>query len=100
MLCTSSSKKFLLTEIDTELSDSASSTSTGTVARRSDISSSKSHFVGSTKWEVEYVKEILLNVDLMFKDFALGRASETVNPNLFELLENRKEVLATLRKRA
>ncbi|GFZ09066.1 hypothetical protein Acr_20g0008740 [Actinidia rufa] len=95
LLCTSSSKNFLLTEIDTELSDSASSTSSGTVARRSDISSSKSHFVGSTKWEVEYVKEILLNVDLMFKDFALGRASKTVNPNLFELLENREEGLET-----
>ncbi|GFZ21716.1 hypothetical protein Acr_29g0008780 [Actinidia rufa] len=95
VLCTSSSEKFLLTEIDTELSESASSISTGTVARKHGISLSKSHFVGSKKWEVEYVEVMLLNVDLMFKDFALGRACEIINPNIFELLENRKEVLET-----
>uniref|UniRef100_A0A5B6YL43 DUF4378 domain-containing protein n=1 Tax=Davidia involucrata TaxID=16924 RepID=A0A5B6YL43_DAVIN len=79
----SSSKKFHLVEADAELSDSASSTSTRT------------HFVGSTRWELEYVKEILCNVELMFKDFALGRAREIINPHLFDQLENRKGVLGS-----
>ncbi|GFZ13924.1 hypothetical protein Acr_24g0001140 [Actinidia rufa] len=56
----SSSSKFHLLQTDAELSDSASSTS------------SRPRFTGSTGWELEYVKEILFNVDLMFKDFALG----------------------------
>ena len=72
-----------MVQIDPELSDSASSTS------------SRTHFAGSSGWELEYVKEILLNVDLMFKDFALGRAREIINPHLFNQMETRKEVSAS-----
>ncbi|XP_057476077.1 uncharacterized protein LOC130764053 isoform X2 [Actinidia eriantha] len=76
----SSSSKFHLVQTDAELSDSASSTS------------SRPRFTGSTGWELEYVKEILFNVDLMFKDFALGRAREIINPHLFNKMETQKEV--------
>lgn len=69
---------------DAELLDSASTT----FARMN-----KTHFVGSTNtWELVYVKEILFNVEFMFKDFALGRAREIINPRLFDQLEGRKEV--------
>lgn len=77
------SKKFHLMDSDAELLDSASTT----IARKN-----KTHFVGSTnRWELVYVKEILFNVELMFKDFALGRAREIIKPRLFDQLESRKE---------
>ncbi|KAA8527400.1 hypothetical protein F0562_034885 [Nyssa sinensis] len=87
---TSTSKKFHFVEADGELSDSASSTSTRTVARMHATTSSMKIFVGSTTWELEYVKEILCNLELMFKDFALGRAREIINPHLFVQLESRR----------
>ncbi|KAG5555211.1 hypothetical protein RHGRI_012677 [Rhododendron griersonianum] len=78
------SKKFHSVDSDAELLDSASTT----FARMN-----KTHFVGSTNtWELVYVKEILFNVELMFKDFALGQAREIINPRLFDQLEGRKEV--------
>ncbi|KAL7220765.1 hypothetical protein ACSBR2_013620 [Camellia fascicularis] len=81
VLGSSSSKKFHLMETDTELADSASSISIRTIARRN-----------KTDWELEYVNDVLFNVELMFKDFALGRAREIINPHLFDQLESRKEV--------
>lgn len=86
----SSSKKFHSLEADTELSDSASSTSTGAVVEKYPTRSILTGLVRSTKWEIEYVKEILCNVELMFKDFALGRAREIINPHLCDQLESRK----------
>ncbi|XP_075653177.1 uncharacterized protein LOC142623621 isoform X2 [Castanea sativa] len=85
-----SSKKFSSVEADTELSDSASSTSYGTMAEKYAGISILTGHVSSTKWEIEYVKEILFNVELMYKDFALGRACEVINPYLFDQLESRK----------
>ena len=76
---------------DAELSDSAASTSIATVvARKHEVALTATCSVRSTMWELEYVKEILCNVELMFKDFALGRAREIINPHLFYQLENRK----------
>ncbi|OMO53561.1 hypothetical protein CCACVL1_28541 [Corchorus capsularis] len=49
----------------------------------------------TVNWEVEYVKLILCNVELMFKDFALGRAREIINPHLFDQLENRRAGLGS-----
>ena len=85
-----SSKKFSSVEADTDLSDSASSTSYGTMAEKYASISILTGRVSSTKWEIEYVKEVLFNVELMFKDFALGRAREVINPYLFDQLESRK----------
>ncbi|XP_059646973.1 uncharacterized protein LOC132293478 [Cornus florida] len=88
-----SSKKIYLVEADAELSDSASSRSGRAVARMHITTTlSVTDSVGSTSWELKYVKEILCNVELMFKDFALGRTSEIINPHLFDQLETRKGV--------
>ncbi|CBI22919.3 unnamed protein product, partial [Vitis vinifera] len=83
LISLSFSKKFNSMEADAELSDSASSTSTATVATKHVVALTATCLVRSTKWELEYVKEILCNIELMFKDFALGRAREIINPHLF-----------------
>lgn len=85
-----SSKKFRLVESDTELSDSASSTSARKMAWETAFPFTTKDHARSTEWELAYVEEILCNVELMFKDFTLGRAREIVNPHLFYKLENRK----------
>ncbi|KAI3469318.1 hypothetical protein Pfo_025981 [Paulownia fortunei] len=80
---------FLPFEGDAELSDSASSTSAGTVAKRRETTLTLPY--GKPRgWELEYVKELLCNIDKMFKDYALGRASEIINPQLFDQLESWK----------
>ncbi|KAF9674242.1 hypothetical protein SADUNF_Sadunf10G0107100 [Salix dunnii] len=89
----SSSKKFHSLDVDMELSDSASSSSTGTVDRKHANMLAVTGLARSTKWEIEYVKKILCNIDPMFQDFALGRASEIINPHLFHQLERRKDML-------
>ncbi|XP_048321868.2 uncharacterized protein LOC107433199 [Ziziphus jujuba] len=83
-------KKLLSVEADTELSDSASSTSFGFIARKHASMISVPDPVRSIEWELAYVKEILCNVELMFKDFSLGRVRDVINPHLFNLLESRK----------
>lgn len=44
----------------------------------------------STAWELGYVKDILSNVELMFKDYVAGRTREIVNPHLFDQMERRR----------
>ncbi|TYJ15454.1 hypothetical protein E1A91_A10G185100v1 [Gossypium mustelinum] len=85
----SSLKKLRSLEADTELSDSASSMYSRTVAKCNENIVVMSESMKSSNWELEYVKLILCNVELMFKDFALGRARETINPHLFDQLESR-----------
>ncbi|CAA3017334.1 Hypothetical predicted protein [Olea europaea subsp. europaea] len=79
---TYSFKKFVPTEGDTELSDSASSISLPVTACGKSI-----------EWELIYVKEVMCNIELMFKEYALGQALEIINPNLFDQLENQKGML-------
>ncbi|XWS53548.1 hypothetical protein CRYUN_Cryun10bG0010700 [Craigia yunnanensis] len=86
----SSLKKLRSLEADTELSDSASSISSRTMAKRNQNIFVMSDPMNSVNWELEYVKLILCNVELMFKDFALGRAREIINPRLFNQLEIRR----------
>ncbi|XVF66155.1 hypothetical protein PTKIN_Ptkin10aG0012500 [Pterospermum kingtungense] len=84
----SSFKKLRSLEADTELSDSASSIYSRTMAKRNQQNVVvMSDSMISVNWELEYVKLILCNVDLQFKDFALGRAREIINPYLFDQLE-------------
>ncbi|XP_022722456.1 uncharacterized protein LOC111279709 [Durio zibethinus] len=85
----SSLKKLQALEADAELSDSASSISSGAVAKRNQ-NIVMSDPMKSVNWEVGYVKVILCNVELMFKDFALGRSREIINPHLFDQLESRR----------
>lgn len=77
---------FLPIEGDAELSDSASSTSIGTAAKRQETTLTLSDNGKPRRWEIQYVKEILRNIELMFKDYALGRAHEIINPRLFDQL--------------
>ncbi|KAL4387999.1 hypothetical protein GQ457_09G024200 [Hibiscus cannabinus] len=86
----SSIKKQHSPEADTELSDSASSIHSRTLAKSTENFVVMSESMKSVNWELEYVKLILCNVELMFKDFALGRARETINPHLFDQLESRR----------
>lgn len=75
-------------EADAELSDSASSTSFGTLARNH--ARLVTGFRNSTAWELGYVKEILCNVELMFKAFAWGRTRNVINPRFFDFMESKK----------
>ncbi|KAA8536770.1 hypothetical protein F0562_029248 [Nyssa sinensis] len=76
-----SDKKPQMVEGETELSDSASSitATTGFIDLKR-----------SSNWELEYVRDVLGNAELMFEDFALGQAHNVINPDLFDLLENQK----------
>ena len=87
------SRKFYPAEADTELCDSACSTSTKTIVKKKNTSACslmKSERSSST-WELDYVNDILCNVELMYMDFAIGRARDIVNPHLFNQLESRKK---------
>ncbi|KAF8387792.1 hypothetical protein HHK36_026447 [Tetracentron sinense] len=83
-------KEFQSEDTHIELLDSASSASTSSNCKRHVTTFSVADCTRSTKWELEYVREILCNVESMFKDFALDWAREIINPNLFDQLENRK----------
>lgn len=85
-------QKFSTLEADAELSDSASSLSMRTIASKQLSTFTSKDPVKSTEWELEYVNEILCNIELMFKDFAMGRAREIINPHLFDQLESRRTV--------
>ncbi|KAI3687667.1 hypothetical protein L1987_81367 [Smallanthus sonchifolius] len=61
-------------DVDTELSDSASS------------------ITPVTKWEPDYVKEMLANIETMFVDFTIGKTRKLVNPRVFDRLEFGKPV--------
>ncbi|KAK8498039.1 hypothetical protein V6N13_009067 [Hibiscus sabdariffa] len=82
-------KKLRTREADTELSDSASSISSRTMAK-SNHNIVMSDPMISVNWELEYVKLIVCNVELMFGDFAIGRAHEIINHRLFDHLESRR----------
>ncbi|KAL4592386.1 hypothetical protein LXL04_005378 [Taraxacum kok-saghyz] len=56
-------------DIDTELLDSASSSSS------------------TSKWEPEYVSQVLADIETMFQDFTLGNSRKIVNPRVFDRLE-------------
>ncbi|XP_019418937.1 PREDICTED: uncharacterized protein LOC109329669 isoform X2 [Lupinus angustifolius] len=85
------SRKFSPAESDAELSDSASSTSTGTMMIMKHTTTFPVTKLGrSSTWELDYVKEILSNIELMYMEFSLGQAREVTNPYLFNQLERRK----------
>ncbi|KAI3792175.1 hypothetical protein L2E82_06046 [Cichorium intybus] len=58
-------------EVDTELLDSASSSSTTKLA----------------KWEPDYVTKVLEDIETMFTDFTIGKTRKLVNPRVFDRLE-------------
>ncbi|KAK9147014.1 hypothetical protein Sjap_006917 [Stephania japonica] len=78
-------KKSLL--VDPELSDSASSVFAALDCRKHATRFTLAANGRTEEQKLLYMKEILCNVDLMFKDFTLGRAREIINPHLFDQLE-------------
>ncbi|XP_076944661.1 uncharacterized protein LOC143615423 [Bidens hawaiensis] len=56
-------------DVDTELLDSACSITT------------------VTKWESDYVKDVLADIETMFVDFTIGKSRKIVNPRVFDQLE-------------
>ncbi|XP_028182087.1 uncharacterized protein LOC114368983 isoform X2 [Glycine soja] len=85
------SRKFYPCESDTELSDSASSTLAGNMMRKhTSTTFSVTRFGRSSTWELNYVKDILCNVELMYVDFSLGQATEVIDSHLFKQLEGCK----------
>ncbi|PIN19235.1 hypothetical protein CDL12_08088 [Handroanthus impetiginosus] len=78
---------FLPFEGDAELSDSASSTSAGMIVKRQETTLT---YGKPRTWELEYVKAIMCNIEMMFKDYAFGKASKIINPRLFNQLESQK----------
>ncbi|XP_042022846.1 uncharacterized protein LOC121770115 [Salvia splendens] len=89
-----SSKTYLADEPDAELSDSASSTSIETVPKRKEIILASTDNVSRRRWEFKYVKEMLSNIELKFKDYAVGRTQGIVNPRLFNQLESCNQFLS------
>ncbi|KAG6398632.1 hypothetical protein SASPL_140099 [Salvia splendens] len=89
-----SSNTYLADEPDTELSDSASSTSVETVPKRQEIISNSTDNVNRRRWEFKYVKEMLSNIELKFNDYAVGRTQGIVNPRHFNQLESCNQFLS------
>lgn len=81
-------------EQDSELSDSASSNlpQVKWELKYDHISSSSS--LPEATCELEYVKEMLCNIEVMFKNYTLNRSSEIINPHLFnQLVATKKNTL-------
>ncbi|CAM8986061.1 unnamed protein product [Rhodiola kirilowii] len=84
-----STKKFNLMEADLDLSDSASSISPGIFTGKTGttvIAANTSQPVH--KWELNYVKHILSNLNVHFDNFSVGLTPVMLNPQLFDQLEN------------
>lgn len=73
-----------------ELSDCAISRFMAVADNEPNPSMSATDQMGAEKQEMDYVKEILLNARLTFRDLALGHAHDIINPCLFDRLESRK----------
>ncbi|XP_057785596.1 uncharacterized protein LOC131003137 [Salvia miltiorrhiza] len=86
-----STNTFLSCEVDFDLSDSASSTSAGTVAQRRETTLTSSKYGKPSSWELDYVNKMLCGIEVMFKDYAMGRCSEIISPRLFDQLESCKK---------
>ncbi|KAL1548157.1 hypothetical protein AAHA92_16429 [Salvia divinorum] len=82
---------FLSCEVDFDLSDSASSTSAGTVAKRRETTLTSFKLGKPKSWELDYVKMMLCGIEVMFKDYAMGRSTEIISPHLFDQLESCKK---------
>lgn len=48
-----------------------------------------SNFQGG-EWELDYIKDVLSNIELMFKDYASSRTRDIINPHLFYQLERKR----------
>uniref|UniRef100_A0A7N1A0F1 DUF4378 domain-containing protein n=1 Tax=Kalanchoe fedtschenkoi TaxID=63787 RepID=A0A7N1A0F1_KALFE len=84
-----SSKRLHLMEAELDLSDSGSSICPGIVTEKQAatlIATNTSE--SASKWELNYVKHTLSNVDIMFDNFSAGITPCILNSQLFEQLES------------
>ncbi|KAG6431410.1 hypothetical protein SASPL_109489 [Salvia splendens] len=91
LLGRNSMNMFLSCEVDFDLSDSASSTSAGTVAKRREITLTSARHGKLKSWELDYVEMMLCGIEVMFKDYAMGRSTEIISPHMFDQLESCKK---------
>ncbi|XP_050223925.1 uncharacterized protein LOC126673726 [Mercurialis annua] len=83
-----STNETLEMEEETELSDSASSISTVEIGRKHIAKTfTAPQFKQSSEWELDYVRDVINNAELMLTDFRLDQTAMVVNPYLFHLLE-------------
>ncbi|GKV31972.1 hypothetical protein SLEP1_g40620 [Rubroshorea leprosula] len=79
------------TQVDggTELSDTASSISLGYIDEKH-ITRAFNPIdpMEPTDWELDYIKLMLINADLMFVEFAMGYTNEVIVPDVFNQLES------------
>ncbi|XP_021649358.2 uncharacterized protein LOC110641823 isoform X2 [Hevea brasiliensis] len=85
-----SANESLEVEGETELSDSASSIFTVEMRRKLTRTFILTEFRGSSDWELDYVRHVLNNAEIMLKDFTLGQTQKVITPHLFHQLENQK----------
>lgn len=86
-----STQESLSIEADTELSDSASSTSIWQVGDSPvAVAFTSTEPERSTNWELDYINDILSNSGLMLKDFVWSSTYMNIIPDLFDELENQK----------
>ncbi|XP_059652327.1 uncharacterized protein LOC132299614 [Cornus florida] len=80
-----------LVEGETELSDSASSISTGCMDRKDRTTTfCYVDFKQLSDWELEYIRDILCNAELTLEGFSLCHPHEVINPDMFDQLENQR----------
>ncbi|PIN08831.1 hypothetical protein CDL12_18588 [Handroanthus impetiginosus] len=86
----SSTRKSHTAEGDLEISDTASSLSVGTISETVTSSLYMTDSKDSSIWELQYIRDILSNAELLLEEFALGQAHKVMAPDLFDHLENKK----------
>ncbi|MFS7988776.1 hypothetical protein Hanom_Chr11g01038861 [Helianthus anomalus] len=52
-----------------------------------DLLDSASSITMVTKWEPEYLTEVLANIETIFVDFTIGKTRKIMNPRVFDWLE-------------
>ncbi|XP_039022359.1 uncharacterized protein LOC120154776 isoform X1 [Hibiscus syriacus] len=77
------------TEIGTELTDSASSKPAGeTNGTLSTMASNSTDYKQSIKWEADFVKMVLKDSELLFKEYASGQTEKVMTLKAFNQLEH------------
>ncbi|KAM7272450.1 hypothetical protein ACFE04_027113 [Oxalis oulophora] len=75
-------------EYETEFSDTASSISFS--SRHANKMSGTMDYEDSNKWELNNVKMIIVNAELMLEEFALGQTDKVITPNSIDHIENQE----------
>ncbi|OIV90887.1 hypothetical protein TanjilG_15620 [Lupinus angustifolius] len=82
--------EYALLENEVKWYEKSSSTAPGGNTTIKELMSILVDFTRSTwKIELEYVKDILTNAELMAEEFVVGQTDKIITPNLFDVLENR-----------